>query len=651
MSNGTLRICLNAVAIACLLLATGSAAIAQQSFRQFDRKMIATPAELFEALSQLNPTARQPLDAQQRLENLEKAGLKFLSKLSPEEREKAWKFAEKHLRKNGVDAASSKKLMREFGLPPEMQNELAKQLGKLSRRKKKTGADGDEHSDDAVSRLLEQAKEQFRKSQSNNNPNNNPNGSPLPQPNGQPGSQPTPPTSGSPPNAANKNQKRTGSVKPNPADTQKSGNAKGTENSRAGNPRSDSKAARDLPQSKSGNRQQKPGQRRSKTNSKGRTKNDGNELEQLLKQLEKSTGDQNNAARTNRKPGNQPSPTGRKSDLDLEDLIEKLADVDPNSDKGSLARDLISKAFQREKNSKNGGSSRGLADGIASNESIGTRFDRLLVKAVDRTLTSDNTESISKGVGGVLGNLIERFQDKQSKKETANSESRSQQSQNQKRNSNRNQSNSSKSNSNRSQAAKKSDNTSSSKRSANSTQDSSTSITDAIKPGSAKISELIPDLSGINPKHVFAFFAVTGLLLFVGYLLMQTFVGDESEAKRREVIKQVRGTTIRSPKDLVDTVDLFLLAKFGIRSSWWNAKLAQHVLRSGSTELQTQVDELFGDYVRARYMRSDIEIPAHDQQRYKQTLQQLSTLDITPRSNLGSYPQRRAVDSTGALEG
>ena len=174
-------------------------------------------------------------------------------------------------------------------------------------------------------------------------------------------------------------------------------------------------------------------------------------------------------------------------------------------------------------------------------------------------------------------------------------------------------------------------------------------------PGSnsnpGNLADLIPDLSGIQPNQVFAFFAIVGLVLFVGYLLTQALTGNEVSSRRRAVIKQVRNTTIESPKDLVETVDMFLLAKFGIKSSWWNAKLAQHVLNSGSPDLQTRVDELFGDYVRARYMHSDVQIPDADQQRYKKTLEELSLIDIKPESSLGFVPAPIATETVASLEG
>jgi len=316
------------------------------------------------------------------------------------------------------------------------------------------------------------------------------------------------------------------------------------------------------------------------------------------------------------------------------------------------AQDLFKKALDGDgkKTSANSDWSKRLAKGVASSEKIGTRFDRLLVKAVDRTLSSDNDKGISKSVGGVLGNLIERFQNKDSDEKA-----------DRQRETRRNRKEERSSSSRRDTAANNANNfdnqrnsnssSTQSNASSSSTPDPSAPIADALSSGSGKMSDLIPDLSGVNPTYVFTFFAITGFLLFVGYLLTQSIVGNETQSRKRSVIKQVRNTKIRSPKDLVETVDMFLLAKFGIKSSWWNARLAQQVLHSGSPDLKNKVDELFRDYVRARYMRNDIEIPTADQQRYKATLEELSVLDIAPKSDLRATPPRRSMNSSAAMEG
>ncbi len=151
-----------------LLCLISTTVVAQDSFREFDRKMVATPAELYELLSTFNPTKLSEQIDPERLKKIEEAGRDLLSKLSPEQKDKAWEFAEKYLRKNGVDAASSRKLMQKFGLPPELQNELAKQFRKYGNRQEDPDANSGRDEDDEISKLLKKAREQFRKAELQN---------------------------------------------------------------------------------------------------------------------------------------------------------------------------------------------------------------------------------------------------------------------------------------------------------------------------------------------------------------------------------------------------------------------------------------------------------------------------------------------------
>ena len=97
--------------------------------------------------------------------------------------------------------------------------------------------------------------------------------------------------------------------------------------------------------------------------------------------------------------------------------------------------------------------------------------------------------------------------------------------------------------------------------------------------------------------------------------------------------------------------DLERISVEQFRSSWWNARLAQRVMNSGSPEFQTRVADLIQDYVRARYMRDDIQIPTADQQRYKKTLEELSALDLKPDSNLGLVPASPVPVSPAPVKG
>ena len=688
------KVCLSIVCVGLALCAPGLHLLAQDDFREFDRKLVVTPAELYEALSNFQPATEQTqVDSQRRkeFEKVQRDLLSQFSQLPPEKQDKLWEFVEKFVRKNGVDSAPTKNLMQKFGIPPERLNELSKQLQKFSRDRSDDvapGGSGGDQDRDVIRQLMRKALEESRQADRLRKVNL-PNGVEAQNGNGAealPSNRPYPASTSE--GSANDRRRSNGETDQSrstklPTDQRATGQPDSNAENRNRN-RSDSNSGqrsdpRSERRSKSGNRS-KPMMPRNRQ--RGNTTNSEAELEKLMKQLRE------NAKEVQRKSGRDSAKKGLDAinDLDLTKVIEELAQKDgdgtgfdlkralnnPRSTNQNLAsenngasKDQASKSLldrakgwasgtlDPEKKSK-GESSSG-RNGNASNEKVGTRFDRLLVKAVDRTLDrtleSQNEQGVSKGVGGVLGKLIERFKDQESKeqggqpRETGRGESS-------RRSGGRRSRDSGKAEADRiarneSGGSNGSSNSGSSNRGGSATNPQTPEAETNFNPRS--MLDSIPDLSSINPTHVFMFFAIAGFILFVGYLMTQSLAPSEVAAKKRSVIKRVRNTTIKTPKDLVETVDMFLLAKFGIKSSWWNAKLAQRVLDSGSPELQSQVDDLFRDYVRARYMRNDVQIPDVDQRRFKQTLEELSKLDIKPDLNLGFVPVK--ANSAVSLEG
>ena len=707
MKNGISRkIYLSIALFGLSFLSFTPASSAQDSFREFDRKHVMTPAELYDALSTLNPSLeKRPSVTPRRQKEFEEASRNFLSQLTPKQQEKAWEFAEKYLRKNGVDAASSRELMKELRLPPEIQSELAKQFRKFNNRKSSSDTNRkpnskDTEPDDEISRLLRKAKAEFEKIERRKRGSsdiNRSSGDAIPEdrPNQSAEKEQGRSNADTPPGDARvekrstpRNGDRPGTTNPGPKRKPTRPRSGGEPETPFGQPFSNSEnnlteselrkrfENRESQKSQSANRNPNTTGRNSSTvkpsdirkNSSGADAN----IEQLLQKLGGLPNRKIGKNGTNDRRGI--NSTGLNPDIDWEKVIKGLAERDisgmgaasqqgnssttnlankllesgtkkPNIDKDMFgrARELFSKALKNRPEGSRGSPNAG--DGVASREKIGTRFDRLLVKAVDRTLTSEGDEGVSKGVSGMLGNLIERFQDQASgKKEEREREEASRRSSTGNKYSNNRQRSSSSNNagsaSNRSNSRSRQNSSSSPRK--------SPAVPETPSPGSGSLSDMVPDLSGINPMYVFTFFAIVGGVLFLGYVLAQTIAGSETESTKRAVMKKVRETAIRSPQDLVETVDMFLLAKFGIKSSWWNASVAQRVLHSGSPELQTQVDELFRDYIRARYMRNDIQIPAPDQQRFKKTLEELSKLDIMPEKRLG---YASSTKPTVSLEG
>ncbi len=719
MKNGIWKkLSLIVLAIDLSFTAIYSSANAQDNFREFDRKMVATPAELFKALSTFQPSGQRKQVDGQRLEKMEKAGRDFLSKLSPEQQEKAWEFAEKYLRKNGVDSTASQKLMRDFGLPPELQNQLSQQFRKYDNRSPNPSSRPESKADDGISELLRKARDEFqaesrkgddspdgvarsdqsgvpkpdsnvendqreeRASKSNSDPNeggSKPSNSKRGQQNsdeanqnenGQKLDSDSDDPMGDPNQSTNRTDSQSGTPFGNPFDTQ--------------NPRTSPLTNRPP------NVNQDSQRRLPTTNPKstqGKTVGDSDvDLEQILERLGSLRKNNESGQRAGAGTAGD-SPLGES--LDWEKVIEELAEegtkgrgfdsrsgVDgmldaleraqaenkkgaggkstPNDqlDQSLLnrAKDLISGSFDPDK-TDSGGWGREPLNKSASEEKLGTRFDRLLVKAAERTLTSANDDQgVTKSVGAVLGSLIERIQEQATKKKSDLASAASRNSADQELDGRgddpaENRGNVSRGNDN-SDRSNRDSNSQAASPSKPSMSDSSTGSFDP-----QKMLDRIPDLSTINPTQVFTILAIIGFLLFAGYLLAQALAGSESTTIKRKVIKQIRNTKIQSPKDLVETVDVFLVGKFGIKSNWWNARIAQTVLKSGSPELQTRVDDLMRDYVRARYMRDDIQIPAADQQRFKKTLEELSILEIRPEADLQVTAPSPVLGPPASMEG
>ena len=144
----------------------------------------------------------------------------------------------------------------------------------------------------------------------------------------------------------------------------------------------------------------------------------------------------------------------------------------------------------------------------------------------------------------------------------------------------------------------------------------------------------MPDLSGVNPKHVFLIMGAIGLTVLMAYFLLQALAGDGETIRSRRASRRLRNAVIQSPKDLVDAVDQFLITKFGLQSSWWNDQHARRRLSTDAPEFSAKINDLLQDYVRARYMRSEVRLSESEQARYKQTLQELAK--ITSKSKPGN---------------
>jgi len=669
---------LSCLAIFTVSFLVGSDAFAcqegDQSIREFDKKMVATPAELFEALKTLQPEShngRKPPSSG--LSEIGKAGLEFFKKLPPEEQDKAWEFAEKYLRKNGVDSSASKALMDEFGIPGDIQQDLNERFKQFKNRSKSRTAKSTE---DEFSRLLEQAKDRSRRRENDQDRNGTDENSTERRP-----SSDLMDKGSSDQTAAGMNS---GGNLQNGSEAESKVNAELTQ-------RRVDAIRRQIQQDRARMKQlaedskngiKRPGasdeilkKNRFGDDAKGISETTGSQVEpgaanefpseaespgpmdvagaknspidwqKSVQELLDKHSSQNGDDPTGRTGGDSTITKERRADIQKAlkeytkgDSLNRQSFEDAFGDSGAngINRDMIKKAKEAFSKSL----SKATGDGSAqSQERLTARFDKILVKAAKRTLESDSTLSdieVPDSLDSMLDKLIDRAHKSVSDKKNGKGQDGTRKTGesedsddwfNGMRNGFSENGQSEQSGSTPGERRQRQNQTSPS--TPPSPKQSMPNI--ATPDFSPKdLLDKLPDLSKVNPKHVFLIVGAIGLGLLAIYLLLQNVVGDAKAVKARRVTKRLRNAVIDTPKDLVEAVDVFLVGKFGSQSSWWNDRHARQRLNSVAPKYASKIDDLLKDYVRARYMRAEVRLSSAEQQRYKQTLLELAAFEEKP---------------------
>jgi hypothetical protein len=136
-SQHRIRRCLLALLpLLCGLVAPVQAQQDDGSFREFNRTLVPTPAELFQTLSAFDagdgsrPDSNSKINESvlKQLKQLKQSGQELLSRMSPEQKAKAREVADQFLSENGLESEAGKALMKQLGIPPELQAEFAQQV-------------------------------------------------------------------------------------------------------------------------------------------------------------------------------------------------------------------------------------------------------------------------------------------------------------------------------------------------------------------------------------------------------------------------------------------------------------------------------------------------------------------------------------------
>ncbi|MEL7500327.1 MAG: hypothetical protein AAFN77_22210 [Planctomycetota bacterium] len=164
--------------------------------------------------------------------------------------------------------------------------------------------------------------------------------------------------------------------------------------------------------------------------------------------------------------------------------------------------------------------------------------------------------------------------------------------------------------------------------------------------------------SSISPADLVSWIDSTTVLygaalLAVIAVLLVVFVKAKPEEDPREIHKKQLAKKLRSamrqPDDLVDAVDLYLLAHHGSESSWWNAQVAESVVTESKPQLRERIIDLFQLYVSSRYSKRDRTIDEQDRQTAESTLKTLAYNRSSATEN-GTSTGQLAVPSSGVQE-
>ncbi len=156
--------------------------------------------------------------------------------------------------------------------------------------------------------------------------------------------------------------------------------------------------------------------------------------------------------------------------------------------------------------------------------------------------------------------------------------------------------------------------------------------------------ESVPELPVLSSQNLLMFLLIAGFVILALNLLYRYFSSVPPSPAARKFGHSFQAAKIRSPKDLVEAVDYFIVQKFGAQSQWWNARHAREVLCARAPGYSAKISDLIKDYVRARYTRADATLSAQQQLSFKKTLQELSR-ELPVDSKLPSEPPESAEAS------
>ncbi len=647
-----------------------------RQFREFDRTMVHSPQEMFRDLSKLitqerdNPLADLDPETIKKLNNL---GKQFIENLDDGQKKKAQEFAEKFLREKGLSSPEGKALMDQFGVSPEIQKQLAQEFEELSsadlkkfrelisRRGPGAGFGGGLPPRQAIPGLDSEKSASEESTQDSAGAGVRANRGP--------GEAPGTTKDSTNPFDANefaKRQRREGAdavggkpgEEPVKSRLAQKGQPSGAEASSGLNnlnqpntdgvklpPRDGADDADDqlVPPDGKPTGVGQPGQpnlgmlndlaKRLKAEREKSVRAKGSDRQSPAKSKSKGNGETGGASpeMPARAPGfyNQFEEQFQ-SWLKSQAIEKRLRDWKSSAGASQLQNQkleaAIKKGFKGLGNSLKDTLGEGTAEGVSKRE-LRDKIDRVLLKASTGGIDSQADEAES-GITGSLNNAIDGFLDRMHEsvnRRKSDRDARSKREREARRGRSGDRSEDERSGKSGSSASDL-NNRESGSNGDSGFDDVPRSLGDDSNSGFA----ILENLSGVPKVDVPLLLSVLGVFGFFGFLLflIRNYVGEAGLIPSRKFGKSFRSAKIRSPKDLVEAVDYFIVNKFGSDSRWWNAKHAQEMLCAGAPGYSAKISNLLKDYVRARYTRSDAPLPNEAQQSYKAILQELSKQDL-----------------------
>ncbi|MEM9943352.1 MAG: hypothetical protein AAF939_17440, partial [Planctomycetota bacterium] len=111
----------------------------------------------------------------------------------------------------------------------------------------------------------------------------------------------------------------------------------------------------------------------------------------------------------------------------------------------------------------------------------------------------------------------------------------------------------------------------------------------------------LPTVQNLPWNQIIFGFGFLAVLITIAVITIQLQFRTSEELEQPFVIKSKLANSIRTPSDLIEAFDYFLLSKFGAKSDWWNARRAEKILTKKLPDYSSEIGCLVNDYEVARY--------------------------------------------------